>query len=277
MKLQYKIIILSVLLGFIFLLAESFSRLVAGSNPRMTVLDFLFSPLTTDENLFFNLSVLLLCLVFGVLLAHMISRVLKAKEIIQEQNVQRNTAINAIPEILVYFDKNKEIRWANPALYKELRMQSKNFISKKVDAFQFDFFPQDVITEALDVGENRSIQIRTETGRYWYVTVNPAKDDFGAGIGCVLMAIDITTEKIAEEARRKSYIQLESNIEQFATIVDNIRNPLSTIVLLTEQLNDDKNARQILAECDRIEEVIAELDSGWESSEEIKLFLKKHS
>ncbi|WNY25706.1 PAS domain-containing protein [Methanolapillus millepedarum] len=277
MKLQYKVIILSVLIGFLFLLAESFSRLVADSDPPITILDFLFSPLTTNENIFFSVSVLLLCLVFGILLAHVTSRILKAKEIIQEQDVQRNTTLNAIPEILVYFDKNKEIQWGNPAFYKELNILAKNLIGKKMNDLQYDFFPQEVIEEALRFGEKRSIEIRTENGRYWYVTVNPAKDNLGAGIGCVLMAIDITNEKIAEEARRKSYMQIESNIEQFATIVDNIRNPLTSIVLLTEQVADKNVAGQISAECDRIEDVISELDSGWESSEEIKNFLKKHT
>ncbi|WNY26257.1 PAS domain-containing protein [Methanolapillus ohkumae] len=276
MKLQYKVIILSVLIGFLFLLAESFSRLF--SNSSESFLSFLFSPLTTDENLFFNLTVLLLCLVFGILLAQVITRILKAKEIIQEQNVEKNTTLNSIQEILVYFGKNEEIKWANRALYEELNISEKDVIGKKIDIFQnYDIFPSDIITKALDLEEQKSFETRSSDGKYWYITIAPAKDEKNMVSGCVLMAIDITHEKVAEETRRKSFEQIERNIEQFASIIDNIRNPLSSIVLLTEKIEEKDVACQISMECDRIEEVISELDSGWESSEEIKKFLKKHN
>ena len=132
------------------------------------------------------------------------------------------------------------------------------------------YFDEFKINKTIDV------EIQSRKGKYWQILSNPAKDENGNVTGYVLLAIDITENKRDEEMKRRSYEQLESNIEQFATVIDNIRNPLSGIVLLSEMSPDQKTAGQVVEQCDEIEEVISKLDEGWAKSEDIRDFLKKH-
>ncbi len=78
-----------------------------------------------------------------------------------------------------------------------------------------------------------------------------------------------------EKLKEKAYQQIEHNIEQFATLIDRIRNPLAAIQALAELNLDEKTAKKIIEQIERINEVIKELDKGWMESEKIKNFLRK--
>jgi len=78
-----------------------------------------------------------------------------------------------------------------------------------------------------------------------------------------------------EKSKEKAYQQIEHNIEQFATLIDRIRNPLAIIQALAELNLDEKTAKKIIEQIERINRVIKELDEGWVESEKIKDFLRK--
>jgi len=105
------------------------------------------------------------------------------------------------------------------------------------------------------------------------ITVNLFELD---GKGMVLStARNISERKMMEEMKRRAYEQIDRNTEQFATLVDHIRNPLSVIVGLAE-LRDDETARRILAQTERIEHILKQLDEGWVQSEKVREFLRKN-
>lgn len=88
-------------------------------------------------------------------------------------------------------------------------------------------------------------------------------------------ARDITEQERLEKQKKEALDQIERNIEQFAVLVDNIRNYLAVIVGVAELEVEDKEASQkILGQAKRIEEVIDELDKGWLESEDIREFLR---
>ena len=85
-----------------------------------------------------------------------------------------------------------------------------------------------------------------------------------------------------EEQKRMAYEQIERNIEQFAVLVDRIRNPLSVIigyVELKDEIAKKKSHTKILeiiaSNAREIENIIQQLDKGWIESEKIRRFLKK--
>lgn len=282
MKLEYKVVILSVMVGVLFILAEMFSRLLSsGPETRSTAeaLTFLFEPLTTDQGLFFNLVILLLCFVFGILLARLISQVLKAKDVARQKDIEKNMILEFVPEIVIYINNDYRIKWASRSLYTETGMTESEVVGQIIDNTTGKLFSQEQVNAYLDefkINKTIDVEIQSRKGKYWQVLSNTAKDENGNVTGYVLLAIDITENKRDEEMKRRSYEQLESNIEQFATVIDNIRNPLSGIVLLSEMSADQKTAGQVVEQCDEIEEVISKLDEGWAKSEDIRDFLKKH-
>jgi two-component system response regulator len=80
-----------------------------------------------------------------------------------------------------------------------------------------------------------------------------------------------------EEQKSKAYEQLVKNIENYAILIDHIRNPLAVISGIAELFVEDiEIKRSIMGEIKRIEDVIQKLDEGWLESEVIAKFLKRY-
>jgi len=91
-----------------------------------------------------------------------------------------------------------------------------------------------------------------------------------ADVAFALNAIQLEEEKFL------AYEQIERNIEQFAILVDHIRNPLAALQLITEmEVEDEKVRKKIIEQVKRIEKLIRDLDRGWIESEVIREFLRK--
>ena len=282
MKLEYKVIILSVAVGVLFILAEilsKFAMMNPGTGNSSNATDLLFEPLTMDQNVYIYFSILLLCLIFGLMLARMVNQILKEKKTSKQKDIEKDMILDFVPEIVIYVDKGYRIKWASRSLYTETGLSKKDIVDKYFDDIALNLFDLKIIAEGIEnFKANRiiDIEVSSRKGKYWQILSNPSKDENGNETGHVFLAIDITKNKRDEEMKRRSYEQLESNIEQFATVIDNIRNPLSSIVLLADVSDDKKTADQIIQQCDDIEEVISKLDEGWAKSEDIRNFLKKH-
>jgi PAS domain S-box-containing protein len=77
-----------------------------------------------------------------------------------------------------------------------------------------------------------------------------------------------------EEHRKEAYRQIDKNIEQFAFLIDRIRNPLAIIVGLADIMGGEIG-QKIIRETERIDSIIEMLEKGWIESEEIREFLRK--
>jgi PAS domain S-box-containing protein len=110
---------------------------------------------------------------------------------------------------------------------------------------------------------------------YVLLWMNMVRDDTGAPICIMASFIDITDRKQMEVAKRKALEQIEKNIEQFAILGDNIRNPLAVIVGLSS-LADGEIADKIILQAKEIDRIITQLDLGWIESENVRGFIKKY-
>jgi len=89
------------------------------------------------------------------------------------------------------------------------------------------------------------------------------------------LTVDDVTDRVREEElRREAYRQIEKNIEHFASLVDEIRNPNSIIIGVAERM-DCKGSRSILTQAERIESLINRLDEQWVASEHVRQFLQR--
>ncbi len=86
---------------------------------------------------------------------------------------------------------------------------------------------------------------------------------------------DITDKKEAERTQIQALIQIDRNIEQFAILADNIRNPLQVIVGYSA-LSTDEHTTEIVEQVDRINEIIKQLDQGWIDSDNVRRFLRRN-
>ncbi len=89
------------------------------------------------------------------------------------------------------------------------------------------------------------------------------------------LAITINELKL-QEMKKEAFRQIEHNIEQFAILVDHIRNPVAAAQGFTEVYIEDEVVRdKIKAQLDRIIDLVKKLESGWVKSENIREFLRR--
>ncbi len=90
-------------------------------------------------------------------------------------------------------------------------------------------------------------------------------------------ARDISERVMIEKERAASIERLSQNIDQFAILGDNIRNPLQVIRGYLALLEGKEEHISLIEEhVDQIEERIKQLDAGWLESENVIKFMRRH-
>lgn len=101
------------------------------------------------------------------------------------------------------------------------------------------------------------------------ILLNPL-DPYDLSKGYITIVSDITKTK-------KSQKQLDENLEYFAHLVDQIRNPLAIMSGFVQvETENEKLKERLLKQIDRIEELIKQLDQGWMDTEDTRRFLKRY-
>ena len=86
---------------------------------------------------------------------------------------------------------------------------------------------------------------------------------------------DITGKKRQEEDKIKMIHQIEKNLAELAILNDGIRNPLTIIMMMIDELSEEIS-KPVLAQIRTIDELINQLDRRWVESDKILRFLQKH-
>jgi PAS domain S-box-containing protein len=106
-------------------------------------------------------------------------------------------------------------------------------------------------------------------------SITPLYDSGKEISGWVFIIRDITERKETEKRERKALEQIEENMEQLATLNDQIRNPLAVISGYVEIKCPDIS-KEIDEQVRLIDDIVARLDAGWVRSEKIWEYLKRH-
>ncbi len=86
---------------------------------------------------------------------------------------------------------------------------------------------------------------------------------------------DVTERIRMQEELRDAFDQIEKNLEQFAVLVDSIRNPLAVIVGLVDQYGKEEK-EIVIKHANLIDDIISHIDERTLESEEVRRFLKKN-
>jgi glucose-6-phosphate-specific signal transduction histidine kinase len=83
------------------------------------------------------------------------------------------------------------------------------------------------------------------------------------------------SKKEVEALKKEAFQRIERHMEQFWILNDQIRNPLSVIMLDTA-LADEKIKAQVTEQVKTIEKILDTLDEGYLESEDVRKFLRDH-
>ncbi|NVO67001.1 PAS domain S-box protein [Methanofollis tationis] len=125
--------------------------------------------------------------------------------------------------------------------------------------------------------EGLEVLFLKKDGASGYLEINaaPLYAD-GTVIGMQGAAREITERKQMERMRSEAFAQIDRNIGQFATLGDEIRNPLAVIVGVADLYCEEEQKERILEQAEIIDGIITQLDRGWIASEKVREFLRKH-
>jgi len=186
-------------------------------------------------------------------------------------------AIEQGPGIVVITDIDGNIEYANPKFVEVTGYSAKDVLGENLRIMKSNFLSSELYTSLWDTissgytwkGEFHN---KKKDGTcYWeYATIFPVRNEKGEITNYIKVSEDISMKKRAKK-------QLDENLEYFAHLVDQIRNPLAILSGLAQIEIQNENTRvRILRQVARIEELIKKLDQGWMDTEDTRIFLKKY-
>ena len=98
----------------------------------------------------------------------------------------------------------------------------------------------------------------------------------GQIIGTLSSGEDLTLRKELEKEKTSLLDQIQQNLAQMAYLNDNIRNPLTIIMALSEIHFDEDAGKRIQEQIGIIDDSITKLDKRWSESEKVLEFIRKH-
>lgn len=203
----------------------------------------------------------------------------RAEAELARMNDTLEAVIDASPVAIIDFDQNKTVRTWNRAAERMFALPKEEVVGKPFFAQERGRAGYLMLIEALVEGQrvvDQEAELAWKDGATLQVSLSaaPLHDAKGRVSGAVAVMLDISGRKEAERERRQAYEQISRNIEQFAVLVDSIRNPLTVIVGIAD-MNDGDGMRQIADQAQRIEDIIKQLDAGWIESEKVRDVLRK--
>ena len=95
-------------------------------------------------------------------------------------------------------------------------------------------------------------------------------------VATIAQGWDVTTERLLEKERMVAIEKINENMVKLAVLNDGIRNPLSIMACLIDQIDESDVKTRIGKEIERIDQMVINLDKEWMSSEKILNYLRKH-
>jgi len=186
---------------------------------------------------------------------------------------------------LILFERFHE---GEPGRILDINPQAGKFIGRSVSDIQTD---GDMLDKYLDFRElNLGHITQVETGEICSTEMDLISADkkvipvfvtcafFRIGEQQVGLAVieDITLKRKYEEERGRMIQQIEKNLAELAVLNDGIRNPLTVITLVVDELEESISG-PVLTQVQDINHLIDQLDKRWIESEKILKFLRKHN
>jgi len=247
--------------------------------------DVLLATFVTDmPNLIIlqSLKEIIFILVTSLMIFYLVNRgfntIKSSQQIITEAERKHKIILDTVGDIILYVDKYGKILDINKRVeiklgYNKEELLGKSFMDIGILDVKYvpilaKMFRQGIIDNSRGKIE---LELKHKDGNH--ITVE-ANNKFilqhGEVIGAVTAFRDITE-------RKKALDQIENNIENFAHLIDHIRNPLSILSTFNQIKIEDPEIKQTISrQVERIDGIIKQLDEGWMDTEETRKFLKDY-
>lgn len=192
-------------------------------------------------------------------------------------------AFEGVSEWVLILGSDGVVEWSNRAFNEFMSPRRTNDTPWNIR----QLFPADAdavmdeLRDGIGSGKLRSGIIRSVLGKSGErkvirFTALPRRDVDQGNQSICLYGLDITDSVEMEELKKFAFTQIEKNIEQFAILGDQLRNPLTAIIGLCDLLDDRETAAKIQARATEIDDLITRIDHGWIDSEKVRNIIRKY-
>ena len=148
----------------------------------------------------------------------------------------------------------------------QLNQMVKNLSEQEIKSYFKEMFENNFITFEREL-------VRKD-GNSFPVEINATPFMLKGEISVLVTARDITERKRDEELRKQAYAQIAQNIEDFAELVDRIRNPLMSIIGYVE-LSKSAQRDMIIEEAKKIETITQKISESYLETEQVRKIIKE--
>lgn len=206
------------------------------------------------------------------------NRIKSSQQIMTDSERKHKIILDTVGDIILYVDKYGKILDINKRVeiklgYKKEELLGKSFMDVGILDVKYvpilaKMFRQGISNTS---GGKIELELKHKDGSHIAAEAN---NKFiiqnGEVVGAVTAFRDITE-------RTKALVQIENNIENFAHLIDHIRNPLAILNTFTQvRISDQETKQKLLDQIERIDEIIKQLDEGWMETEDTRKFLKDY-
>jgi len=202
------------------------------------------------------------------------------EELKEQERILRQVrfSIDQSHDMMIWLDRNGHIRDVSGSVLSALGYSREEYNSMNMSAID----PRFTIHAGVDVsGRDYIAPIRYETEFFTKVKkpipveVSLISYKYAEETMILVSARDISERRMMEELKKKAFTQIDKNIEQFAILNDQIRNPLTLLMIYAEEM-DSPDGEKILEQITRIDKLVDKLDKGLLESEKVRAFLRRY-
>ncbi|UUX91280.1 PAS domain S-box protein [Methanoplanus endosymbiosus] len=287
-KTSNKVFLYFILLGVLFWTADSFFQYYFFSSnlhfminevPESVVDSMLFT--ASAYSIFVRLIFLIFCIIGGFLISLHIKRREAAEDDLRHSEEKFRSLAESSQDLILLTSGGRDVEYINPAVKKILGYSPEDVIGRDF----LSFVSPESGNKIIDVVNN----IHRVKGRTFLLRINRSDDtealiefslssiDDGGGNSDAVQYVgrDLSEWIEAKKQYEEALIQIENNLNQFAILNDEIRNPLAIIVGTADFLGHEES-EIILGQAGIIDGLVADLDRKWLESSKIREFLIKH-
>ena len=287
LKTSAKVFLYFILLGVLFWIADSFFQYYFFSSNLHFMINEV--PESVADSMFFTASaysifVRLIFLLFCILGGFLISLHIKGKEAAEDDLRHSEEKFRSLTEssqdLILLTSGGRDIEYVNPAVEKILGYSPDDITGRDFLSLVSPESGNNIIDIVNNIhrmkGETFLLGIGRSDGTEALIEFRLSAVDSGRDSGAVqYVGRDISEWVEAKKQHEEALIQIENNLNQFAILNDEIRNPLAIIVGTADSLGREES-EIIIGQADIIDSLVAELDMKWLESSKIREYLIKH-
>ncbi|MFH0967861.1 MAG: transporter substrate-binding domain-containing protein [Methanobacteriota archaeon] len=208
-----------------------------------------------------------------------LSRELEERKRAEEALKMTKFSIDRASDMVIWIDAEGNILDTNDTVCKNLGYSHDEM--SRMTIFDINpFLDSGRWTQIFKAVKNQGIRViesvyTTRSGEQIPVEVSQNYFEYAGKEGNCSIIRDISERKRIKELQGAAFAQIDHNMEQFAILNDQIRNPLNIILCYASETDTPENYH-IIEQVKKIDAIVHTLDKGWLKSEKVRVFLRKH-